>query len=226
MIVRARAVVTMAGAPLENGAIVIEGGRITEVGLWSEIAARGGGEVVDLGECVLLPGLINAHCHLDYTLLRGALPPPASFTAWIKSINAQKASLAPDDYVRSIEAGLAEAARFGTSTIANLEAFPELIERVAEVAAADVVVCGVDRRPRGGVGAATTLGKLETRRGDGGSGWSRLGSARAIHRFFANYIRRPRRWRRSCRSRRRRIWRSQRRRWKCFATGAGRCSIS
>ena len=35
-------------------------------------------EVVDLGEQVLLPGLINAHCHLDYTALRGAIPPPAS----------------------------------------------------------------------------------------------------------------------------------------------------
>lgn len=126
MIIRARAVVTMGGEPIENGAVAVSGNRITQVGPWGEFRPGDGEEVLDLGERVLLPGLINAHCHLDYTLLRGAIPESASFSGWIRSINDNKAALTPADYVDSIEAGFAEAAAFGTTAIANLEAFPEL----------------------------------------------------------------------------------------------------
>ena len=132
MIIRARAVVTMDGPAIENGAVRIAGAKMAAVGRWDEIRLDAVGEdVVDLGECALLPGLINAHCHLDYTLLRETIPTQQSFTAWIREINKRKAGLTPDDYLRSIAAGFAEAASFGTTTIANLEAFPELLARIA-----------------------------------------------------------------------------------------------
>jgi len=130
MIIRARIVVTMHGAPIENGAVTVSGNRIVDVGKFDDVKTRNTGETVDLGEQVLLPGLINAHCHLDYTCLRGKIPPQKSFTDWIRSINAEKAKLAPKDYVASINEGLAEAKRFGTTAIANLTAFPELIPQV------------------------------------------------------------------------------------------------
>ena len=131
MIIRAGTVVTMDGPPIENGAVAVSGSRITNVGKFSDISATNSGEqIVDLGEQALLPGLINAHCHLDYTCLRGKIPPPKSFTEWIRAINAEKANLSPEDYVRSIKEGFAEAKRFGTTTIANLTAFPELIRRI------------------------------------------------------------------------------------------------
>src|SRR5207248_4620878 len=66
-------------------------------------------------------------CHLDYTCLRAKIPRQESFTGWIRAINAEKAKLSPEDYVTSINQGSAEAKRFGTATIANLTAFPELI---------------------------------------------------------------------------------------------------
>src|SRR5258705_4722754 len=130
MIIRARMVVTMDGAPIENGAVAVSGNRIVDVGRFDDIKTRNVGNAVDLGEQALLPGLINAHCHLDYTCLRAKIPPQKSFTDWIRSINAEKAKLAPKDYVASINEGLAEAKRFGTTAIANLTAFPELISQV------------------------------------------------------------------------------------------------
>ena len=131
MIVRARTVVTMDGPPIENGAVVISGNRILDVGKFPEISERHSGqELVDLGEQALLPGLINAHCHLDYTCLRGKIPPQKSFANWIRAINAEKAKLSEQDYLASIADGFAEAKRFGTTTIANLTAFPELIPQV------------------------------------------------------------------------------------------------
>src|SRR5258708_26954463 len=131
MIIRAKVVVTMDGAPIENGAVAISGDRIADVGKFFDIEKRHAGEkIVDLGEQVLLPGLINAHCHLDYTCLRGKISRQKSFTDWIRAINAEKAMLSADDYIDSINEGFAEAKRFGTATIANLTAFPELVSQI------------------------------------------------------------------------------------------------
>src|SRR5213083_1913777 len=131
MIIRACAVVTMDGPPIENGAIAVSGNRIIDVGKFPEISARHSGHtLVDLGEQALLPGLINAHCHLDYTCLRGKIPPQKSFADWIRAINAEKAKLSGADYLSSITEGFAEAKRFGTTTVANLTAFPELISQI------------------------------------------------------------------------------------------------
>jgi aminodeoxyfutalosine deaminase len=132
MIIRARVIVTMDGPPIENGAVAVSGNRIIDVGKFPEISARHSGQqLIDLGEQVMLPGLINAHCHLDYTCLRGQIPPKKSFADWIRAINAEKAKLSAQDYLASITEGFAETKRFGTTTIANLTAFPELIPQLA-----------------------------------------------------------------------------------------------
>jgi cytosine/adenosine deaminase-related metal-dependent hydrolase len=130
MIIRARIVVTMDGAPIDNGAVAVSGNRIADVGRFDDIKTHNAGTTVDLGERVLLPGLINAHCHLDYACLRGKISPQKSFTNWIQAINAEKSELSPKDYVASINNGFTEAKRFGTTTITNLTAFPELISQV------------------------------------------------------------------------------------------------
>src|SRR5689334_11548684 len=110
MIVRAGTVVTMNGPPLKNGAVQIAGDRIVAVGSADELR-DGTDQVIDLEEQILLPGLINAHCHLEYTALRHRIPPKKSFTDWIRAINAAKQQLSPNDYVESIRSGLAEAAQ-------------------------------------------------------------------------------------------------------------------
>jgi cytosine/adenosine deaminase-related metal-dependent hydrolase len=131
MIIRARTVVTMDGPPIENGAVSISENQIADVGTFPKVSARHRGKkIVDLGEQALLPGLINAHCHLDYTCLRGKIPPRKSFADWIRAINAEKAKLSREDYLASINEGFVEAKRFGTTTIANLTAFPELISQI------------------------------------------------------------------------------------------------
>ena len=130
MIIRARVVVPMAGEPIDNGAVVVEENKVTAVGRFTEVQRDHPGEVLDLGEQILLPGLINAHCHLDYTCLRGKIDRGLSFAEWIVAINTAKAALTEDDYVESITAGVAEAQKFGTTSLLNLEAFPELLPRL------------------------------------------------------------------------------------------------
>ena len=131
MIVRARTLVPVGRPPIDNGAVAISGERITGVGSFHEIQAAHRGELIDLGERILLPGLINAHCHLDYTSFRGRIPPPrGSFTDWIRAINCHKQTLGPADYLRSIDDGFAEARKFGTTSMVNFTGFPELASKL------------------------------------------------------------------------------------------------
>lgn len=132
MIVRSRLLVTMDGPPIENGGVVIDGKSIVAVGPAEEMARLDGGEVVDLGEMVLMPGLINAHCHLDYTMMRHSISPPKSFTAWVQRINALKRSLDEDDYLQAIDRGFKELQTWGVTSVCNIEAFPELMRRMGK----------------------------------------------------------------------------------------------
>src|SRR6202012_5711431 len=130
MIIRARQVVTMDGPPIENGAVAIEGNRIVAVGTVPYLQWVSDGPVLDLGEQVLLPGLINAHCHLDSTMMRGAISAPKQFTAWAQRINALKRSLDTGDYLAWIRRGFADRTKWAPSTVCNIEAFPELTVRL------------------------------------------------------------------------------------------------
>jgi len=130
MIYRARALVTMDGPPVEDGAVWVEGGRIRAAGAFGEIARLAPGPVVDLGEQVILPGLINAHCHLDYSMMRGAIGQQSSFSRWISRINAIKRSLDEDDYLQAIASGFEELQSSGVTTVLNIESFPELMLRM------------------------------------------------------------------------------------------------
>ena len=130
MILRAKCVLPMDQPPIEDGAVAIEGDTIVAVGKSAEIRAAHTGDVRDLGERVLAPGLINAHCHLDYTRLRGEVEYRGSFTEWILQLVAAR-QLHPDkEYVEGIQWGLDMLARSGTTTIVNIESFPALLDQV------------------------------------------------------------------------------------------------
>jgi cytosine/adenosine deaminase-related metal-dependent hydrolase len=123
MLIRAHHVLLPNG-PLKGGGVRVEGRFITETG---PLEPRPGEECFDLGDTVLSPGLINAHCHLDYTAFRGSIMPTASFTRWIKNINALKRDFTPQDFIASIEEGYQMLLDSGTTSVGNIEAFPEIL---------------------------------------------------------------------------------------------------
>lgn len=56
LLLRARVVVPISRGPIGDGAVLIEGGSISEVGRWKELAGRSGTAVaVDMGDVALLP---------------------------------------------------------------------------------------------------------------------------------------------------------------------------
>jgi cytosine/adenosine deaminase-related metal-dependent hydrolase len=129
VILRARIVLPVCRPAIQDGAVVISGNRIAAVGSWPEIKAHSTQRPVDLGAAILLPGLINAHCHLDYTGMTG-LPAPRQFPDWIKSLFVLKAESSRADYTRAWLAGASMLARTGCTTVADIEAVPELLPEV------------------------------------------------------------------------------------------------
>jgi cytosine/adenosine deaminase-related metal-dependent hydrolase len=130
MLIRADIVLPISSPVLPSGAIRVEGGRITGVGSADGLPQHPGEEVVELGASVLLPGLINAHCHLDYSTLRNAIAPQAGFTEWVQRLNSIKRQLSPEDILDAITRGYAEARQFGTTTVCSMAAFPDLLPRL------------------------------------------------------------------------------------------------
>ncbi len=61
----------MTDSVFRDGAVVIEGRRVVGVGPAKEIVPRfPGAEICDYGSAVILPGLVNAHVHLELSDLR------------------------------------------------------------------------------------------------------------------------------------------------------------
>ena len=134
MILRARIVAPVSQPPVENGAVIVSGNRIRAVGLWRDFSHRSSPatrhEVVDLGEVLLLPGLVNAHCHLDYTDMAGLLPPPKTFTDWIHLMISAKAQWGYAEYAQSWLNGARMLVQTGTTTVADIEVVPDLLPEV------------------------------------------------------------------------------------------------
>ena len=86
----ARWVLPIAGPPVGPGWVAIDDGRVTSVGVERRVRPRSGPGHVDLGSAALLPGLVNAHTHLELSYLRGVVAPAASFTAWVRELMQQR----------------------------------------------------------------------------------------------------------------------------------------
>jgi len=103
-----------------------------------------------------MPGLINAHCHLDYTHMAGQFEPPKVFSDWLKDITSTKAGWTLADYTQSWRAGAEMLLRTGTTTVADIEAVPELLPDVWNATPLRVIsfleLIGItSRRPAGAV---------------------------------------------------------------------------
>ena len=119
LIIRSRAILPVDRPPIFNGALVMQGDKILAVDDWAKVRREFVGTVLDLGEQVMLPGLINAHCHLDYTLMAGKLKKPTSFTSWIQSMIKQKRAWNEKDFQDSWISGYQKLIQSGTTLVAE-----------------------------------------------------------------------------------------------------------
>jgi cytosine/adenosine deaminase-related metal-dependent hydrolase len=78
---RARWVLPIGRPPVDGGWVESSDGRITRLG-----AGTPPGPAEDLGDVALLPGLVNAHTHLELSWMASLVPPAASMSEWIKAL--------------------------------------------------------------------------------------------------------------------------------------------
>ena len=107
-------VLPVEGAPIERGAVAIEGGRIAAVGTSDEL---GDGE--HFPEAAIVPGFVNAHTHLEYAVYAG-FGDGLSFGPWIVLHTARKARLERTDMEAIARLGAAECLRSGITTVGDL----------------------------------------------------------------------------------------------------------
>src|SRR5215471_13830547 len=130
MILRAKVILPVSASPIEDGAVFFVGNKIRSVARWRDLRAHRREKAVDLGEVILLPGLVNAHCHLDYTDMAGELPPTRNFTDWIAAITAFRNDWNHSDFARSWQRGAQQLLKTGTTTVADIESMPDLLPKV------------------------------------------------------------------------------------------------
>ena len=112
----ARWVLPITQPPIENGTVVETDGRITYVGPRSLAPA---GDDYDLGESILLPGLVNTHSHLELTAMRGFLE-DLDFSAWIDKLRQSRNEiLDPSMLLDSAKFGIIEGLEAGITTYAD-----------------------------------------------------------------------------------------------------------
>jgi cytosine/adenosine deaminase-related metal-dependent hydrolase len=112
----ARWVFPVSGPPLENGVVEITDGRI------SAIHNRSVPNAVDLGNAAIIPGLVNAHTHLELSDVAAPLHPAEPFTAWLKAVIAHRQKRSKSN---SVARGSKESASWGTTAIGDIVAGDE-----------------------------------------------------------------------------------------------------
>lgn len=116
--------------PIEDGFVLLQGPRILQVGRRQDLDPVPTARVLDLGDTILLPGLINAHCHLDYTHLLGKVPYRESFIDWLRSMGAATRATSQTKLRQGIRRGIQESLAYGTTTLCDvattLESWPLL----------------------------------------------------------------------------------------------------
>ncbi|WP_053062151.1 amidohydrolase family protein [Desulfovibrio sp. TomC] len=121
--VTARLALTMVpdAAPLEGPAVLLAGRRILAVGPKRAVLRGFTGPVDDLGEAVLVPGLVNAHTHLELSHLAGASPVGLGFCAWVRWLMAEpQAGLSAEALGQALAGAVAQAADTGTAAVIDV----------------------------------------------------------------------------------------------------------
>lgn len=118
-VLRSDWVLPIAAEPIQDGAIAVEGELIKSVGSAADvIAANPGAEVLDFHDSILLPGFVNCHSHVEYSVFRGLLD-NSNFGSWLLDFIDYRSLLNDDDQMASAMLGVSECVASGITTLAD-----------------------------------------------------------------------------------------------------------
>jgi cytosine/adenosine deaminase-related metal-dependent hydrolase len=115
-----RWVLPVSGLPIEEGAVLVAGGRIKAVGPASEILRGFKGEVRQHGIGAILPGLVNCHTHLEFSALAGRVPPQERWEDWLWLTLTAAAKLTPKGRNEGIRRGIQALRDSGVALVGDI----------------------------------------------------------------------------------------------------------
>ena len=133
MLVHAEWVLPVAAAPVRDGAVLVRGDVIADVGPLDSLLEAYPAEPVERHYgCVLLPGLVNAHTHLALTVL-GGIVPSAPFAEWLPMLVRAMRALTPEALEASVALGARHCLAAGVTVVGEI-AYGSASRRIAEAA--------------------------------------------------------------------------------------------
>ena len=120
--------------PVAGGALLVRNGIIVDTGPLDVLRSKYSAPVLDYPGCVLLPGFVNAHTHLELThfpswRLRSAVDyNPRRFTDWMIQLIKIARGLSAADYPPSVREGVRMCLESGTTAIGEIVTNPALAE--------------------------------------------------------------------------------------------------
>jgi len=117
---RAAWVLPISEPPIRDGWIAIDRGRVIATGRRSANTSEA---EIDLGYVAVMPGLVNAHTHLELSHMRDEVPPAPAFVSWIRGVMEARRKR-PDpmstEILDGIDIGIAEAIATGTAVVGDI----------------------------------------------------------------------------------------------------------
>lgn len=133
-LLRARYLLPVAGGqPIEEGALLIEAGRIVAVDRYSLLPHPANVEVIDYGDAVIMPPLVNAHCHLELTdFPRWAADAdettaPIDFVGWIRRLTRVRRRIGSAPVPAAVSAGIHQLLASGTGAVGDILTTPDAL---------------------------------------------------------------------------------------------------
>jgi cytosine/adenosine deaminase-related metal-dependent hydrolase len=118
----ARFVLPVSRPPVHDGAVAVDDGRIVACGPRDEVLAAAGRDapVRELGAAAVLPGLVNAHCHVELSWMGRDRPPGDDYVGWLRGVLERRAAARPTETRRAAQRAIADVVDRGTVAIGDV----------------------------------------------------------------------------------------------------------
>ncbi len=123
-LIRAGGLLDAAGTVASPGVVLVEFGRVITAGSPESVGEVADAKIIDHTSDLLMPGLVNAHCHLD---LSGPGPwPPAGddYRAWVGRVRTLRAAASEEDTRHAVRRGIQLSLAGGTTCIGDIAGQP------------------------------------------------------------------------------------------------------
>ncbi len=133
MLLRAKYVIPVTADYIEDGAVLVQGDRIVEVGAAAELCrAHPNEKVRDFGQAAIMPGFVDLHTHLGFSALRGMFD-DLPYAQWKRAVLRTEPFFDEGDWLASARVGAMEAVASGITTVADITSRGKSFDAIQEI---------------------------------------------------------------------------------------------